>query len=250
MSTAYAKKKADYLYPIRYAGRSEVMVVSFDQVIRCKTEALINFLLKNYDSYSSIFPKLEAMKNLTLNQLFAIAISFTERELISFLQVENKGLENDIKLYNALKKSYSYNSTNILRLNIGLRHLLDENHIEKIYVIDEEMDLDKMKILQSIFGDFCNKKVFAVKGDLCDFIKEMNEVPTTIIDYSIDNILKLTKEYSNKIKDVYFLCSGALLSNYTSDLQDNKPKIKYVNWFDECKKNKICVVDLFTPILS
>ena len=233
MSTAHARKNPDFLYPIRYGGRKEILVVPFDHVIRVENEAIITYMLSHISDYETIYPGLTYLQNTNKVERFNVSISFHPIDLLSFLRGNSKHADEDSSILQDIRSKYIMNITSRLRLNIALPHLLLDQDIEKLYIVDPIMDDKKLKIIYDIFTSLCNKKVFAAEETLDSFI------------------YKWTKEIPDKIKDVYFLCSGSILSNYEAlYIEKGVPQLyKYSEWFEKCEKEKLCIVDFFAPMV-
>lgn len=257
MSTASARKNPDFLFPIRSSGRTEIVICPFDQVIRSDNEAILSYLIFDaYETYKDKLPLLKTLhdKNIPVAEKFQIAISFTDVQLISFLSGGNTITPDEaVGILEEIRKQYNPRRSSRLRLDIALPHLVYEGNIEKLYIVDPHMDAGKVDILASHFKDLANRKVFAVSGTIPNFIFDLSENPTTIFDVDIEEIYYMTKEMPGRMKDVYFLCSSTLLSNYerisTEKLSDFTPEYKYHSWFEQCVKDKFCVVDYFKPMI-
>ena len=251
MSTAHARKNPDFLYPIRERGRKEIIIAPFDQILRVENEAIIVYMLEHLNEYQKVYPAIERLVGISQSDRFTISISFSPIELLSFLRGDSEHIEEDYRNLNDIQSKYDMSATSRLRLNIALPHLLLEKDVEKLYIVDSNMNDKKMKIIYEIFKTLCNKRVFAVNGDLVSFVNETIDHPTTIFLNSIDDIFKLTKENPEKVKDVYFLCNGSLLSNYEAESYEKGflRLYKYYEWFEKCKKDQFCIVDFFTPIM-
>lgn len=251
MSTAYARKNPDFLYPIRYSGRKEILVVPFDQVIRAENEAILVFLLEHFNRYRERYPALERLKDVTSSNRFTVSISFSPIELLSFLRGDRDHLQEDEETLKEARSGYTMSATSRVRLNIALPHLLMNHDVEKLFIVDHAWNEQKLKLIYEIFKTLCNQKVFAVDGSIYDFVKETKEPVTTIFTTNIEEIYALTKEASDKVKDVYFLCSSTILSNYEELHMDHgSPQVyKYHDWFETCRENQLCIVDFFAPIV-
>ena len=251
MSTAHARKNPDFLYPIRYGGRKEILVVPFDHVIRVENEAIITYMLSHISDYETIYPGLTYLQNTNKIERFNVSISFHPIDLLSFLRGNSKHADEDSSILQDIRSKYIMNITSRLRLNIALPHLLLDQDIEKLYIVDPIMNDKKLKIIYDIFTSLCNKKVFAAEETLDSFIRTAKENITTIFSTNIDDIYKWTKEIPDKIKDVYFLCSGSILSNYEAlYIEKGVPQLyKYSEWFEKCEKEKLCIVDFFAPMI-
>ena len=251
MSTAHARKNPDFLYPIRYGGRKEIFVVPFDQVIRAENEAILVYLLEHLNRYREQYPALDRLKNVSSSDRFTVAISFSQIELLNFLRGNSDHLSEDLETLKEIRGEYSMSATSRVRLDIALPHLLINHDVEKLYIVDSFWNEQKLKLIYELFKTLCNQKVFAVDGSIYDFVKETKEPITTIFTTSIEDIYVLTKESPDKVKDVYFLCSSTVLSNYEALYMDHSsPQIyKYHDWFETCREKQLCIVDFFAPIV-
>lgn len=252
MATASARKKPDFLHPIQHPGRKEYLAVTYDQVIRSENEAILNYLLQDgFQEYHTVYPKLDILKSATRDQIFQIAISFTDRQLLTFLRDTNKYPEEDQENVNRIRKVYSTGNSSVLRMDIALSHLMTLDTVQAVYVVDPYMDDAKMRVLYEFFTTQCNRKLMAVRGDITEFISQRNKEITTAYLVDVEDIYTLTKNHRDVVKDMYFLCSGSLLSNYDLIYQDGvKPPVyKYHAWFQKCIEDKLCIVDYFLPII-
>ena len=251
MSTAYARKNPDFLYPIRYGGRREILVAPFDQVIRSENEAILVYMLEHLKTYREIYPALERLIGVNSKDLFMIAISFKQLELLSFLRGNTEHIDEDIEILKEIQSNYSIETASRLRLDIALPHLLMNHDIEKLYIVDSNWNEQKMRVIYDLFKHLCNQKLFAVDGDLRSFIQDTLEQVTTMFTTDIEDIYFLTTEKREKIKDYYFLCSSSLLSNYEALHIENgeHQNYKYHDWFEKCREEKLCIVDFFAPMI-
>lgn len=252
MSNAHARKNPDFLHPIRDKGRKEYIAVSYDQVIRSDNEAILMYLLYDaYDQYVSFYPRLTELKNASIEMIFQFAIGFTDVQLLMFLRGAQNNPEKDIENLKEIRKHYSSHSTTPLRLDIALQHLVAEGYVQRLFVVDPYMDDEKMRVISEIFKTTCNRLVFAVRGDIKDFIVSSKDRITTAFIPRAEDIFTLISNHKEKSKDVYFLCSASLLENYDAVYEDgSKPPVyKHQEVFEKCASDEFCVVDYFSPII-
>ncbi len=254
MATAIAAKEPDFIYPIRAKGRAEYVLACFDQVIRSDTEAMLYYLINTgYQKYIDKLPGIQKLKNASREQIFDIAISLSPTELLFFLSSkENEDTLDYDELNDQIHSEYSSNFSSRLRTDIALYHLISEEVIKKLYIVDPYMDDEKLQIISSVFKEFCNEKVFAIKGTVSSAITIINEQLTTIFDVDVEEISSICKKMPSKIKDVYFLCSSARFSNYTSlpaTTGGAAPEVKHKEDFQKYIEDKLCIVDYFDPLI-
>ena len=208
-----ARKNPDFLHPIKESGRAEIIIATYDQIIRCDNEAILKHIIfDKYDFYITEYPILKKLKNITENELFTISSSFLDTELLPFIRGNTNFLWKDSEILSKIRSEYNPNMSNRLRTNIALEYLLTEGYIQKLYIVDNNMNNMKLAILFDHFKDLCNKKVFAVEGNIINFIERNNISPTTIMSNSIDDIFELSKmKHKNQM---YYICSAKKLSNY------------------------------------
>lgn len=178
-----------------FEGRNEILLITYEDVIRSKTPFILKELIKYKNIYKDYidFSKFE---NLNDDNLLRFSIQRTKKNILEFLALKEFDYEKQLKDLSNLYFDL-YEESNILSMCENINMLLTQRFIDKIYIFTEEYDIRVHIDIEVLFN---SDKVIYVTGNFKDTIKIINGVTNFFIndiDYLLDIMDSGLYEYTN-----------------------------------------------------
>ena len=236
----------DMLTPLMDTNtRTECICVDFNDFIRVESEGtfwLLSEMLKNDKLPENCDASLltEIVTTYTRTQVFDLCAMYTPLHLVAYL-LPSLAPHELYEFYTDHVRDVwcsplAYHDT---RYSMILNQLLRSNYADKVYIVkDKYYDESELKILDNIFGEFCNTKVIAYEGKWYDALKDHTDITFFMLRDGEELFKAITGVPSNvtlnSIEDKYFLLSFTSCNLIFSGERPEFRNQKIIDTYDKC----------------
>jgi hypothetical protein len=222
-----------------FEGRSETVLVTYDDVIKTPYPFLLNKIDTKLRSFYEAFLDVDKFKGLDMNNLLRLCVQRTDRHLFRYLAKTDFDFDGALK---ELQDRYFeiYEQSPLLAMGDGIQMMLTQKFTNKIYIYTEVYDIRVHLDIQKTFNDM--ERVNYITGDFPSVLNKLDGITSYIVndlDYVIDIINSGKTEFTNIMLAQY---------GYNYALDDDTQTLEFRMNLSDLIGDRVCKLGTFMPV--
>lgn len=168
----------DYTVLNNTLKNNEYMFMTYDTLISVRELGTIQYLMENYDTFKNKL-NLDVFIEKSNPYIIRLLLERKEKDIIKWLIKDMKDYE---ELYEELYDYINYTNSNIVTdFCLGIPKLLCSKSVSKLVISIDNRDINGLKILNDIFYEYVDDKVFIVDNQESTIIKYIKDKKYTLL---------------------------------------------------------------------
>lgn len=204
-----------------FSTRDQILFITYEDVIKMNYAILLQTIIKDYKEELGSILKISEIENYDIHNLNRVCIERTYKNPLKYLCINKDDFELCDELLDTFEKEFTdmYAMADFTDFGAKLFNILMQPFVKKVYIHTDKRIYQIPYDCKLYFSDF-EDKVEYVYGDMLEFIKSLDNKPTTYILNDIEKANELFKEGLLEYTELLLAELG-----YNFKLTDNKDDI-------------------------